>query len=187
MVLPTINTYGNKKAAVFPEPVWAHPIRSRPLMIHGMAVFWIGVGFLYPDFSILSTRICLNPILSNEETGAGAFSPLHFTFNERMHLVKEKHWKLSHTYRNVFELAEINPHINSRFEQLFVFDFLKEKEIFRIRRKNDWPCDLPWVHKSRLLFHLPWSLNGSLLHFHNLWPCDLPRHIGDTCRVFHNL
>jgi hypothetical protein len=37
-------TYGKRKAAVFPDPVWAHDIMSRFIMAQGMAIFWIGVG-----------------------------------------------------------------------------------------------------------------------------------------------
>ena len=32
-------TYGNKNAAVFPDPVWAQPIRSLFAIMQGMAVF----------------------------------------------------------------------------------------------------------------------------------------------------
>ena len=35
---------GRRKAAVFPEPVWAQAIRSRLPTIMGMAYFWTGVG-----------------------------------------------------------------------------------------------------------------------------------------------
>jgi len=36
--------------AVFPDPVWAQAIRSRPAEIMGIPCFWTGVGFTYPDF-----------------------------------------------------------------------------------------------------------------------------------------
>ena len=49
-------------------------------MMMGMEYFWIGVGFAYPDFCILLRKISLNPILSNEAAGGGAFSPLHLTW-----------------------------------------------------------------------------------------------------------
>lgn len=35
---------GNRKAMVFPLPVFAMPIRSRPDMTAGMACAWMGVG-----------------------------------------------------------------------------------------------------------------------------------------------
>jgi hypothetical protein len=37
--------YGRMKAAVFPDPVWAHAIKSRFSMAAGIATFWMGVGF----------------------------------------------------------------------------------------------------------------------------------------------
>lgn len=37
---------GIRKAAVLPEPVWAHAIRSRPSRIMGRACFCTGVGLL---------------------------------------------------------------------------------------------------------------------------------------------
>lgn len=39
---------GSAKAAVFPLPVSASPIRSRPCKASGIDCSWIGVGFLYP-------------------------------------------------------------------------------------------------------------------------------------------
>jgi hypothetical protein len=39
---------GNPKAAVFPVPVWAEPIRSLPDKITGIALNWIGVGSTNP-------------------------------------------------------------------------------------------------------------------------------------------
>lgn len=39
---------GNAKAAVFPLPVSANPIRSRPCRANGIDSACIGVGALYP-------------------------------------------------------------------------------------------------------------------------------------------
>ena len=39
---------GNKKASVFPLPVLAIPIKSRPDIIAGIAWAWIGVGVSNP-------------------------------------------------------------------------------------------------------------------------------------------
>lgn len=39
---------GNRNAIVFPLPVLAMPIKSRPFIIAGMAWVWMGVGFSYP-------------------------------------------------------------------------------------------------------------------------------------------
>ena len=35
---------GSTKAAVLPVPVWAVPVRSRPVSTAGMAASWMGVG-----------------------------------------------------------------------------------------------------------------------------------------------
>ena len=40
---------GRAKAAVFPLPVSASPIRSRPCNASGIDCSWMGVGFLYPN------------------------------------------------------------------------------------------------------------------------------------------
>lgn len=41
---------GSRKASVFPEPVLAMPIMSRPDIIMGSACAWIGVGRSKPFF-----------------------------------------------------------------------------------------------------------------------------------------
>lgn len=43
----TILRMGRRKAAVFPEPVWAQAIRSRPPIMIGKAYFCTGVGLEY--------------------------------------------------------------------------------------------------------------------------------------------
>ena len=42
---------GKANAAVFPLPVSASPMMSRPSRAKGMDSAWIGVGFLYPNAS----------------------------------------------------------------------------------------------------------------------------------------
>lgn len=37
---------GSKNAAVLPEPVWAHAMRSRPAMMIGIEYCWIGVNLV---------------------------------------------------------------------------------------------------------------------------------------------
>jgi hypothetical protein len=39
---------GMPKAAVFPEPVCACPMRSRPAIINGITRDWMGVGSVQP-------------------------------------------------------------------------------------------------------------------------------------------
>ena len=46
-MLRMLEMIGNKKAAVFPEPVWAQAIRSLPSIIIGTACFCTGVGLEY--------------------------------------------------------------------------------------------------------------------------------------------
>ena len=46
MIVPC--NIGNAKAAVFPLPVSASPIKSCPFRASGIASFCIGVGVLYP-------------------------------------------------------------------------------------------------------------------------------------------
>lgn len=45
---------GKQKAAVLPEPVWAHAMRSRPCRQMGMEYFWTGVGLSYLQRLILA-------------------------------------------------------------------------------------------------------------------------------------
>ena len=50
-----LNTYiGQMKEQVLPEPVWAIPRASRPLSTAGMAVAWMGVGWVN---SLLRIRV----------------------------------------------------------------------------------------------------------------------------------
>ena len=46
-LLRIMEMMGNKKAAVFPEPVCAHAIRSLCAIMIGTAYFCTGVGFMY--------------------------------------------------------------------------------------------------------------------------------------------
>ena len=43
-------------AAVFPDPVSATPMTSRPARPIGMAAIWMGDGFLYPTLSMACRR-----------------------------------------------------------------------------------------------------------------------------------
>ena len=46
---PTVNArlrIGKRNPAVFPEPVCAQAMRSRPFVTIGIEYFWTGVGFL---------------------------------------------------------------------------------------------------------------------------------------------
>jgi hypothetical protein len=52
---------GRAKAAVFPLPVSASPIRSRPWSARGIASAWIGVGILYPRAAHASQRGSMMP------------------------------------------------------------------------------------------------------------------------------
>ena len=45
--LHTMERMGRRKAAVFPEPVWAHAIKSLLAIMMGRAYFWTGVGLWY--------------------------------------------------------------------------------------------------------------------------------------------
>jgi hypothetical protein len=67
---------GIKKAAVFPEPVWAQAIRSRLAKITGMACFWMGVGTVYLDFTIFCLTKSRKLALSNVVMGGGISVPV---------------------------------------------------------------------------------------------------------------
>ena len=64
---------GMAKAAVFPVPVWAQPIRSVPRKIIGIDSACIGVGMVYPSsltaFKMGSMRLndskCINGLVVN--------------------------------------------------------------------------------------------------------------------------
>ena len=58
-----------------PEPVWAQPMRSLLACTMGMAYFWMGVGFLYPDLSIFSKRISRRFASLKVSIFLGGFSP----------------------------------------------------------------------------------------------------------------
>ena len=58
-----------------PEPVWAQPIRSLLACTIGMAYFWMGVGFLYPDLSMFSRRMSRRFASLNVSIFLGGFSP----------------------------------------------------------------------------------------------------------------
>ncbi len=56
---------GRVNAAVFPVPVCASPMTSRPLRINGMASAWIGVGVSYPASRTASSNSGARPSASN--------------------------------------------------------------------------------------------------------------------------
>lgn len=52
---------GKANAAVFPLPVSANPMISRPSRARGMDCSWMGVGALYPSFSHASHKESIIP------------------------------------------------------------------------------------------------------------------------------
>lgn len=46
-----------KMLTVFPDPVWAHDIKSRPACITGMLYFCTGVSFEYPVLDIFFLKL----------------------------------------------------------------------------------------------------------------------------------
>merc|ERR1740129_1245942 len=70
---------GRRKAAVFPEPVWAQDMRSRPDMMMGRQSFCTGVGTLYPDLVMFSKRRGLRPAEEKDLMPPGGFSPVTLT------------------------------------------------------------------------------------------------------------
>merc|ERR1719234_2576522 len=67
---------GKRKAAVLPEPVWAHAIMSLEAKTIGMPFFWIGVGLLEPDLVTFSTRIGRRPAPVKLLMALGLLSPV---------------------------------------------------------------------------------------------------------------
>ena len=70
---PSINLLitGRRKAAVFPDPVWAQAIISFAARMLGIAHFWTGVGCLYPSVfrfcnSCSDSLLSLNVFFSGE-------------------------------------------------------------------------------------------------------------------------
>ena len=66
---------GKQNAAVLPEPVCAHAIRSRPASEMGMAYFWTGVGFLNLHLSMFLFTAEPKSMSWNVLMGSGMFSP----------------------------------------------------------------------------------------------------------------
>jgi len=64
---------GNKNAAVFPDPVWALAMRSRPLSTIGNEYFWTGVGTVYLALLMFS-RIDAWSLASSKESKQGGTS-----------------------------------------------------------------------------------------------------------------
>lgn len=67
---------GIKKAPVFPDPVLAMPIRSRPASATGMEALWIGDGRSH--FSLARTRVIASGRGSSSQESAtgGTLEPL---------------------------------------------------------------------------------------------------------------
>ncbi|OMH83980.1 hypothetical protein AX774_g2527, partial [Zancudomyces culisetae] len=66
---------GNTKASVFPLPVLAIPITSRPISIAGIACAWIAVGFSKPALVIAWRTVLFKPKYVHLVAGCGAFTP----------------------------------------------------------------------------------------------------------------
>jgi hypothetical protein len=67
---------GKQKAAVFPDPVWAHAMRSLPAREMGMAWRCTGVGRTYLQRRMLSLSPAPRSISAKVETGGGTSRPL---------------------------------------------------------------------------------------------------------------
>mmetsp|Transcript_27462 Transcript_27462/g.67484 ORF Transcript_27462/g.67484 Transcript_27462/m.67484 type:complete len:337 (+) Transcript_27462:558-1568(+) len=68
---------GRTYAKVFPEPVLATPMQSRPDMITGSAWHWIGMGFSKPLRRISSITRLLRPACAQDLMGRGTSLPRH--------------------------------------------------------------------------------------------------------------
>ena len=66
---------GKQNAAVFPEPVCAHAIRSRPASLMGIAYFCTGVGFLNLHRSMFLFTEAPKSMSEKSLMGSGTFSP----------------------------------------------------------------------------------------------------------------
>lgn len=75
-VLPTV---GRRNAAVFPDPVWAQAIKSRPASEIGMACFCTGVGLSYFARRTLFIREGAKSSSANELHPSGTSAPLTST------------------------------------------------------------------------------------------------------------
>ena len=61
---------GSANAAVFPVPVAARPMMSRPSISGGIASRWMGVGSSYSRALSFSTMRASSPSLANPDSGA---------------------------------------------------------------------------------------------------------------------
>lgn len=68
----TCTIAGSTKPSVFPEPVFARPITSKPLSAMGHAWLWMGVGALKPDASHSAVTYSGKAASRNVLTGFGA-------------------------------------------------------------------------------------------------------------------
>ena len=66
---------GQRKAAVFPEPVLAIPMMSRPLRATGMACDWMAVGWENSDFRINDISSSSKPKWAKDTHGFGGEYP----------------------------------------------------------------------------------------------------------------
>ena len=63
------------KEQVLPEPVWAIPRASRPLSTAGMAVAWMGVGWVNSLLRIRVISASSKPKWAKLDTGLGGLGP----------------------------------------------------------------------------------------------------------------
>ena len=73
----TCLSMGNTYDSVFPDPVLATPMQSRPDMITGSAWHWMGIGFSNPLRRISSATRLLKPHCAHVLIGRGTSFPRH--------------------------------------------------------------------------------------------------------------
>mmetsp|Transcript_19650 Transcript_19650/g.58284 ORF Transcript_19650/g.58284 Transcript_19650/m.58284 type:complete len:201 (-) Transcript_19650:1463-2065(-) len=71
----TCRIIGNTNPSVLPEPVFAMPMQSRPLMMMGKACAWIASGLSQPLFLSTSSSLPLRPHCVHARIGLGTFLP----------------------------------------------------------------------------------------------------------------
>ena len=130
---------GRRKAAVLPEPVWAQPMRSLLAFTIGMAYFWMGVGFLYPDLSMFSRRMSRRLASLKVSIFFGGFSPeilapilsklqgeyMTGNYCNGINLRVIVYIYISWSYLPI----KIDSRSNSRLEELFLLHFLGDVDL----------------------------------------------------------
>uniref|UniRef100_A0A0A9GI28 DEAD box RNA helicase, putative n=1 Tax=Arundo donax TaxID=35708 RepID=A0A0A9GI28_ARUDO len=71
----TCLSIGRTKARVLPDPVFAIPIQSRPLIMTGNACACIGIGFSKPSFLMVSRSLLVSPLCIHVFIGLGTSFP----------------------------------------------------------------------------------------------------------------